>query len=741
MPRAAGHRAVTGVADRPASILDQPEYRVEGRDKVTGVARYAADVAMPGLLHAAFVTSPYPHARIVSVDATAARALPGVHAVLTGADTKPGRLGRRLQDWPILCWDRVLFIGDRVAAIAADSLEIAEEAARLVEVEYEELRPILDPAAALVEGAPVLHPDAATYAFLGGTRQLRRHPNLQGHGLREHGDVEAGFRASHRVYEHTFTVPRVHQAYLEPRAAVVWLEGETVHVITTNKAPFSLRNHMAKSLGLPERSIVVDAGHIGGDFGGKGLSLDEFALYHLARATGRPVRAVMRFADDLQATNTRHAGTIRLRTGVDREGHILAHSSRVVFDGGAYAAGKPVPTLMPGDAMLTLAGYRVPAARVEAMTVYTNQVPAGHSRAPGQPQNAFAAESHMDLIARDLGIDPLDLRERNAIRPGEVDITGQPWHGTDGVELLARLRKFSAYDTTLPKRDGIGARGGGFGIALGVRHVGRGRASMLLRVVEGGRVELRTGVSDQGGGAHTLFQRIVATELALPLDSVAVVRGTTDAVPQDPGVGGSRVTPVQGGAALDAARKLRAKLDERGRSLEASAGLEVTGQAAQEAHESSMYAYAVLLSVDRETGVPKILRAVLVADVGTVINPVALRGQLEGGFVFGLGQALMEELRLEDGRVVNVNLGEYKIPTIADVPDLRIELMTDRPGPGPFGAKSVGELANPAVGAAIANGIHAAVGVRVTSLPLTAEKIWRGLPRDGAESAPGATEH
>ncbi len=719
---------MTGVAERTASILDQPEYRVEGRDKVTGAARYAADAVMPGMLHAVYVTSPYPHARIASIDVTAAKAFPGVRAVLTGADTKPGRLGRRLQDWPILCWDRVLFIGDRVVAIAADTAAIAEEAARLVQVEYEELPPIFDPEAALSEGAPVLHADAATYAFLGGTRAERPHPNVQGHAVHEHGDLEAGFRASHKVYEHTFTVPRTHQAYIEPRATLVWLEGETVRVVTTNKAPFSLRQHMSVALGIPEARIVVDAGHIGGDFGGKGLSIDEFVLYHLARATGRPVRALTRYADDLQATNTRHAATITLRTGVDAQGRILAHTSRVVFDGGAYAAGKPVMTLMPGDAMLTLAGYRVPAARVEATSVYTNQVPAGHSRAPGQPQNAFAAESHMDLIAHDLGIDPLEMRERNVVKPGDLDVTGQPWHGTDAPALLARLREASRYgpslrDPTSPKHPNRW----GWGVAIGVRHVGRGRASMMLRALGGGRIELRTGVSDQGGGAHTLFQRIVASELGIPLERVTVVRGMTDAVPSDPGVGGSRVTPVQGSAALDAARKLKARLAELGRSIDDAGEVEVTGVAAQETHEASMYAYALLLNVDRETGSARIQQATLVADVGTVINPVALRGQLEGGFIFGLGQAVMEELRVEDGRVVTANLGDYKLPTIADAPPLRIELITDHPGPGPFGAKSVGELANPAVGAAFANAVQDACGARVMSLPVTAEKIWAEL--------------
>jgi putative selenate reductase molybdopterin-binding subunit len=359
-------------------------------------------------------------------------------------------------------------------------------------------------------------------------------------------------------------------------------------------------------------------------------------------------------------------------------------------------------------------------------------VPAGHARAPGQPQNAFAAESHVDLIARDLGIDPFDMRVRNVVRAGDVDVTGEPWHGTDGVALLERLRAASRYDELRKMLEGAPHRpvGMGIGVALGVRHVGRGRASMLLRAIPDGTVELRTGVSDQGGGAHTLFQRIVARELGISSDRVRVVRGATDSTPPDPGVGGSRVTPVQGSAALDAARKLKAKLAELGDGIPAA--VEVRGEAAQEAHDSSMYGYVIGVEVDRDTGAINVwVRPTLVADVGTVINPTALRGQLEGGFVMGLGQALMEELIVEDGRVANPNLGDYKIPTTRDVPPLHVELMTDRPGPGPFGAKSVGELANPAVGAAIANAVHDASGARVLSLPVTAEKIWRALNARG----------
>ena len=700
-------------------VLVTPERRVEGDEKVTGAAKYSADFRREGMLHAAFVASPYAHALITHVDTTAARAVPGVRAVITGADVKPARFGRRLQDWPVLVWDRARFVGDRVAAVAADTLEAAEAAAALVDVTYEELPAIFDHRKALDPDAPVLHPDADAYPFLQATREPRAHPNLQGGVVHEHGDLAAGFAKASRVFEHTFEVPRVHHAYIEPRAALVWFEGDVVHVVTTNKAPFSLRDQMAVTLGMPPEKIVVHTPHVGGDFGGKGLSLDEHALVFLARATGRPVRSVMRYADELQVSNTRHAATIRLRTGVDAEGRITAHEGTVVFDGGAYAAGKPIVFLMPGDGVLTLAGYRIPAARVDVTTVYTNHLPAGHDRAPGQPQNNFAAESHMDLIARAMGIDPLELRERNVIRAGETDVHGDVWHDSEASRVLSTFRGEMRWGTALPK-------GRGRGMAFGVRHVGRGTTSLELRLEADGSVTVRTGVTDQGGGAMTMIQRVVAQELGLAPDRVRVEQLDTSAALRDPGVGGSRVTPVHGNAALDGARKLK-----EARAKGAPLPIAVTGTAEQNEHVYGSLAYGIEVEVDSETGAFRILDALLVADVGTVINPVAVRGQLEGGFVFGLGQALMEELVTQDGRVVTANLGDYKIPTIADVPRLRISLLPNTHGPGPFGAKSVGELANPAVSAAVANAIAAAVGARLFSLPLTADKVLAAL-RDPA---------
>jgi CO/xanthine dehydrogenase Mo-binding subunit len=687
------------------------------------------------MLHVAFTRSPYPHARVVAIDTTSARARPGIVAVLTGADVRPLRLGRRLQDWPLLAWDTVRFVGDPVAAVAAITLTEAEAAAAAIEVEYEELPAVLDPLAALAPGAPILHPDATSYRYLGGTRPALDHPNVQGRVVHEHGDVAAAFAGAAHVFEHEFRTARTFHGHLEPHGSLVWMDGDRFHIKSTNKSPFRLRDHLEGSLDIPPDQLVVDSGFIGGDFGGKGFSADDYILVVLARLTGRPVRSVPRFADDLRATNTRHAAILRMRTGLDADGRIVAHDAVTLFDGGAYGAAKGNVAIVPGASLHTLAGYHVPNARVDVTTVYTNQVPGGHARAPGQPQNAFAAESHMDLIARGLRIDPLELRHRNAIRPGGIDVMGRRWEQASMVEVIDALRRESGWDR--PLRPGRGR-----GMAIGARSSPSGgrEASVELTVLGDGRVEVLTAVPDQGGGAHTMLQRVVAEALGLPVERVVVRRGTTDEAAFDLGASGSRVTPVVGGAALTGARALAGRLDEafsglpRPEQLDLAAaggGLSVTGTFEHPGGLYCTYAFGVEVEVDTETGRVSVVDGVFVADVGTVINPMGLRGQLVGALVAGYGQAVMEEVRIEDGVVTTANLGDYKLPTMPDVPPLRLVLVTNHDGGGPFGAKSAGELGNVPVAPAIANAVDDAVGCRIASLPITAEKIFDALGERG----------
>jgi CO/xanthine dehydrogenase Mo-binding subunit len=710
-----------------ARMFTSPDVRVEGDGKVTGAALYAADVVRPDMLHAAYVGSPYPHARIVAVDTEKARAMPGVHAVLTGEDLRPARFGRRVQDWPVLCWDRVRFIGDRVAAVAAETLEQAEAAARAVSVRYEELPAILDPDAALAPDALVLFPESETRTFkrLGRPVSPTPHGNAQGYQRHEHGDVDGAFASAARVFDDSYDIARVANGYIEPRACVIWIDGDDVHVVSTNKGPFALREQLAATTDVPQDRIIVEPVLVGGDFGGKGLSIDESATYFLAKATGRPVRSAFRYQDELQISGTRRAARIRLRTAVDGEGRITAHDARIVYDCGAYAAGGAGPELIPMT-MATLTGSVVPAARIESIGAFTNQIPGGSSRAPGLPQLVFATESHIDGIARALGVDPFDFRERRLTGEGDVDVMGKHSHANQLRQVLAILRRESHWDAPLPP-------GHGRGMAIGMRHVGLGQATVSLTLDEDATVEILTGLPEQGTGAFTTMARVVAAELGIPAAHVRVRQGNTAEAAVDPGHGGSRSTPVHGSAALAAAKKLAAGLEHGAPGLDFAAAAKVcapfrvTATHDQSVHTEGAYAEAVEVAVDRETGVVRIVDAVLVADVGTVINPVAVKGQLEGGFVFGLGQAVMEEVVLADGKVVTTNLGDYKLPTFADIPPLRVFVHVDPTGPGPFGSKSVGELANPAVGAAVGNAVADATGVRIRSLPITAEKVHAAL--------------
>ena len=749
--------STTIVAPRERSARErfaENELRFEGRDKVSGQTRYTADLHMPGMLWAAFATSPFPHARIVSIDTTAAEAVPGVRAIITGPQLGPLRYGRRLFDRPVLAYDVVRFIGEHVAAVAAETPDAAEEAARLIEIEYEELPAVFDSAAALAPDAPVLHPDADEYLFVEATRKPRSHPNIQGGRTLKKGDedLELHFARAFRVYEHRFHTPRQHHGYIEPHAALVYIDGEgTVHVYSPCKAPFRLREQLSIVTGVDRDKIIVETPAIGGDFGGKGLVTDEFACYFLARETGRPVKAISTYVDDIQSMGVRHAAEIVLRTGVDEQGRFLVHLGRVDYDGGAYAAGKPGPSLTPGQLGFATIGYQVPHARLDVRVIYTNTAPAGHMRAPADVQTVFAWESHVDLIARDLGIDPMELRLRNAMQDGDTALTGEAIHAPRAVEVLEAARRESRWDDRRP------APGRGRGIGFACRHTGGGKTSLVLRLEADGSLEVVTAVPDQGSGNATVIQRVVAAALSVDAGRITIRRGNTSEAPNDPGAGASRVTHIVGGAAQVAATTLREKLEAlagmrliedtfvdeaSGRTesfsavaarLCAQAPLEVVGEYdgthADPSHPAdySFSAYVVEVEVDAETGAHRLVDAVFVVDVGTIINPVAHQGQIDGGYVYGLGNGLLEELPLEQGKITTLNLGDYKLPSIADVPPLRTVLLEPEHAGGPFGAKMAGELSNTGIGPAIANAIEDAVGARIMEMPITAERVYRAL--------------
>jgi carbon-monoxide dehydrogenase large subunit len=695
------------------------ERRVDGRDKVCGQTKYSADDAREGMLWAAFVASPHPRARIAAIDAGAARDLPGVRAVLTGADVGPRYFGFTLKDRPVLALEHVNFAGEYVAAVAADTRAQAEAAVAAIAVRYEELPALLDVEAALAPDAEIVHLDDATFAYNGAARPPRPHRNMQGYHVQRKGDPEAAFARAGFVFEHTFHTPRYHGGYLEPRATLVWIDAEErVHIRCSNRNPLQLRARFALTFELPEEQVVIEPSFIGGEFGAKAVTVEEFPLYCLARATGRPVKHVCAFVDDVRATNVRHASSVRLRAAVQPDGAIAALDVRALFDGGAYAGMKPGAAMLPGR--VPKLPYALPNARIERIAVYTNTVPGGFMRAPGDMQIVFALESALDMIAARLGLDPFAIRMRNAAVDGDTDLEGNVLAEPRLREILTALRAAIGWDAPL-------APGRGRGIALTGRHFADGKAGLTVTAHADGSVSAVTGSPEQGTGTHTVIARVLAAELGLAPERITVTRAASDTAPYDLGLGGSRSTVLLGLAAVDAARKLRATPPPQ-----PGAPVTVSGEGVYTEPPGGPIwleygAYGVEASVDRDTGKLTLHDVVFVADGGTVVNPVAYRGQIDGGFVMGLGHALTEELVVEDGRVVNAPLSGYKLPCQRDMPPLRVVSLPPGGGPGPYGIRAIGESSTAGVAPAIANAIAAACGARIDRLPLTAERIHAAL--------------
>jgi carbon-monoxide dehydrogenase large subunit len=736
------------------TLVGAPVPRVEGPDKVTGQTRYAADVNLPGLLWGKILRSPYPHARIRRIDASRARQVPGVRAVITGQDIPGHFMGKLIRDMPVLCWERVRFVGDRVAAVAADTPDAAEEALGLIEVEYEQLQALFDPLEAMEPDAPRIHEDVAGYDGAPKARLALDVPNGLTRLAWSKGDVERGFREADLVLEHTFRIPARHQGYIEPHAGVVAIgPNGRIQVWASNKHPFATRAQLAKAIGEPEERIRINVVSVGGEFGGKGDASDLPVAYFLAEQSGHPVKIVMSCAEDLMARNPAHPTVITVRSGVKRDGRIVARTLRAVHASGAYGALKANATL----ATWHYAGwlYRVENASCEFLQVYTNTVPGGYFRAPGALQTCFALESHTDVIARELGMDPAEFRLRNLIGEGEEDGIGQRLRSVRFREVLQ-----AALDAASWKRRKPGANYGR-GVALFGRHIGGGATGIILTAERDGSFTVLSPTFDQGTGTHTILRQLVAEEMQVPIEQVRVTVGDTDIAPYDSGARASRVTYVAGRAVSQACDEVRAQLlAQAARMLEcrpeeadygdgkfwlredpsqqvslrrvvaqSSAPLTVTVEEdpPEPTDLTFICAQVAEVEVDPETGEIRLHRFVTAHDVGTIMNPITHQGQIDGGVVMGLGQALSEELVMEGGRVTNANLGDYKLPTAADIPELKTVLVRSGGGLAPYEAKAIGELANNSPPAAIANAVADAVGVRLFELPITAEKIYRAL--------------
>jgi CO/xanthine dehydrogenase Mo-binding subunit len=743
--------------------------RLDAYGKVTGRAVFGADFALPGMLHGKIVRSTEPHARIVTIDVARAAALPGVRAIITARDVPEVRYGGALKDETAFATDRVRYVGQPVAAVAATTAEAADAALAAIDVRYEPLPAVLDAEAAMALGAPLVHEDWARYTAI---PLLHREGNVCNRARIVAGDVERGFEEADRVFEHRFTTGMVHQGYTEPRAAVAsWDTAGAVTVWSNTQLPFEVQNTLAEILELPPSKIRVIVTVIGGGFGGKlRVGVEHFAAF-LARRTGRPVKVMTTVEEELTAAYPRQATIIDLKTGVTRDGRIVARRGRIVFDTGAFAGSGPG---VASVATLVLAGpYRIPNLLIEGYAVYTNKTNCGSYRAPSGPQANFACESQMDVIADALGVDPLELRLRNIVHDGDEGPTGQ---ALSGVGLEECLRKAAAAIGWEERKPGPWR---GKGIACGWWTTTGGSSGVYVKLHPDGSIALNTGAAEIGSAALTGAAQILADALGVDVADITIVSADTLATPFDFGAQGSRTTFAVGNACLVAAADLRTQLfrlasaqlgvaedslalrerhvvgdgkrvalaDLARLSNQSGGGLIVHGAFVApptphdakrvEAHvypafhSPSFHAHAVDLSVDPETGDVTLHRYVVAQDVGRAINPTYIEGQIEGGVTQGLGQALSEEIVYRDGRVLNPNLTDYKMPTTLDVPPIESILVEHPSAMGPHGAKGVGEPPNIEPPAAVANAIAVATGVRITSLPITAEKIALAL-LDGA---------
>ncbi len=753
--------------DQDLAVVGKSFPRMDGVDKATGRAVYGQDLRRPGMLFGKLLRSKYPHALILSIDTSRAEALPGVKAVVTGRDLLPGYIGGLVKDETPLAVDRVRYLGETVAAVAAVDEDTARRALDLIEVRYQELPAVFDPEEAKMAGAPILHPDLASYE---AANMVKGSGNVCTCTTICKGDVEEGFRRADLVFEDTFRTQMFYHAYLEPHAALAEVsENGKVTVWATTQSPFMMRAQLAEVFHLPMSRIRVIASRCGGGFGGKSKSLVGPAAILLAMKAHRPVKIALSMNEDMISGHPRHPTTIRLKTGVMNDGTLVSREASLVLDTGAYSDFGPQATSM---AVTSASGpYKIPNVKLEGSCVYTNNISSGSCRAPGVVQATFAIESQMDIIARRLGMDPVEFRLKNAIAEGDTASTGQVYGPIGLKAVLTTLQDFL-------KRQGPAGPGRAWGVACAKWGIGGTSSSAQVKINEDGTAVLHTGSVDIGPGSDTVLCQIAAEELGLRMEDMTIVSGDTDATPFDMGTIGNRTTFTMGTAVRLAAADARRQLEERGaevleanpRDLESvdrkvrvkgspdravpiaqlaavshvrggpilgrgsympvspafNANM-VQGAAPATKPGDDFSAQAAEVEVDPETGTIKVLRVVVAQDIGCTINPLLAEGQVEGSIGFGIGFARSEEVHSQHGRILNPFLNDYRTTRPVDMPAIDVIMVEDVKGEGPFGAKGLGEIANVPTGAAIVNAVYNAVGVRIKDLPVTPEKIRAAL--------------
>jgi CO/xanthine dehydrogenase Mo-binding subunit len=735
--------------------------RLEVRAKVTGRADYTHHLRLPGMLYGKVFRSTVPHGRILSIDTQAARELPGVHRVITVEDIKQlipePYYGPAFHDQPILALDKVRHVGEPVAVVLASDPHIAEQAVQLISAEYEELPAVYDEVEAMSPDIlvhDVLRP-AGTFADLkhlkgrGGTNVA-----LDYHLRR--GDVEKALAGADHVFEHTFKTQQCLHVAFEPFVSVAEPGDNRLTIYTANQSPSFVRIEIARLFGWPENKVRVKVPYLGGGFGGKLYIKLEALVAALAMIVRRPVKIALTMEEQFYMI-TKHATTFRIKSGVGKDGRLVARTCEVFWNGGAYADIGPRVAQKSG---FTAAGpYDIDNVSVDSYEIYTNRTPAGALRGFGVPQLVWAYESHTDLVARELGIDPVDFRRKNLLRNGRPHASGTVLQDAAVPEVFDAVVARMGWDKPFDRGSGTVRRGRG--IAIGLKAVISPTTSVaIVNISADGSTTAYTGTVDMGQGSDTAYALIVGEVLGINAEEVRVVHSDTDVTPYDMGTLGSRSLYHMGNAMRLAAEDARTKL----RALAVEAGLpegtnyppsevfkkrygmqagNIIGSAsfvpsykppdAQTGQSDNVTPFwmvggaGVEVEVDTETGHIRIVRLVNAVDCGKPINVGVVGAQISGAAIMQLGFTLSEAMHLDGGQVTNASLADYKIPGIGDIPPMESEYVAAEQHTGPFGAKGVGESGTFGVSPAIANAIHDAVGVRIMELPITAEAVLRAL--------------
>ncbi len=736
--------------------------RLEARDKVTGRAEYTHTMRLPGMLHAKIFRSTVAHGRIRSIDTSAAKNVPGVHRVVTCEDVRKvipaPYYGPAFHDQPILAIDKVHYVGEPVAAVLAADPHVAEEAAQLIVAEYEELPAIFDEVEA-ADNKTLVHEElkpAGTFADLKHLKG-RKGTNIALDFKLRRGDVDKAFAAAAHVFEHTFRTQKVLHLALEPFASIADWNERGVTIYTASQGPSFVRTEIARLLGWPENRVRIKVPYLGGGFGSKLYIKMEALATALSMIARRPVKVALTMEEQFY-TITRHPSTFRIKTGVDKSGRITARKCEVYWNGGAYADVGPRVTQKSG---FTASGpYDIDNVWVDSYALYTNLPPAGALRGFGIPQLVWGYESHTDMIARALKLDPLEFRRKNLLREGQPHATGQIVRDAKLEAVLDRVAERLNWGKPLERGSGTVRRGRG--LAVAIKAVISPTTSVAnITIAADGSATLFCGTVDMGQGSDTAMAQIVGEVLDIPAQSVRIVPRDTDVTPYDMGTLGSRSLFHMGHAVRLAAQDARDKIKALARDVGEPEGSNIPlpelfkkkyGMQAGNIVGTGIYkpdyvppdaatgltpnvtpfwmcaASGAEVEVDTETGHVRIARLITVVDCGRPLNPKIVETQISGAALMQLGFTMFEKMHIDAGQVTNASLADYKIPGILDVPRvMENEAVDAHQSNGPFGAKGVGETATFCVSPAIANAIEDACGVRLTALPLNAEAVFRAL--------------